>query len=202
MATSNAEPPLVTVTNPVTYLRRWWSKVMGKEGIDLSFKIHPITAVLMVAVTATIGFGAGRISVPDGIKIPFFEFGDVPSAKPTPSAEAVWKETAFTGKLQYSKTENRYFLVTTSSEAITLNILGNLDLSSLVDKRIFVVGDYSKSLRILEVTDAKDLEILSKTPIPIPTFEVTPTPSLIPTPVPSEPSTSATPIVTDTIETE
>ena len=198
MATSNAEPPLVTVTNPVTYLRRWWSKVMGKEGIDLSFKIHPITAVLMVAVTATIGFGAGRISVPDDIKIPFFEFGDVPSAKPTSSAEAVWKETAFTGKLQFSDAEDKFFLVTTSSEAITLDVSGNLDLQSLIGKRIFAVGKYNKAERLLKVTDAKDLEVLSKTPIPIPTLVETATP----TPEPSELPTSETPTVIDTIKAE
>src|SRR3989339_1764601 len=196
MATSNAEPPLVTVTNPVTYLRRWWSKVMGKEGIDLSFKIHPITAVLMVAVTATIGFGAGRISVPDGIKIPFFEFGDVPSAKPTPSAEAVWKETGFTGKLQFSEKEQRFFLLTTSSEAIVLSVPQNLDLTSLVGKRIFAIGEYNKAQRLLKVTDAKDLEVLSKTPQPIPTL----VPTIEPTSTPIS-TTSATPIVTDTIET-
>jgi len=33
MATPEMEPPLITVTNPVTYLRRFWDKVMGKEGV-------------------------------------------------------------------------------------------------------------------------------------------------------------------------
>jgi len=41
------EPLLVDVkvTNPVTYLRRWWEKVIGNEGISLSVKIHPLTAI-------------------------------------------------------------------------------------------------------------------------------------------------------------
>jgi hypothetical protein len=38
MASSSTEPPLITITNPVTYLRLWWQKVMGKEGIDFKFK--------------------------------------------------------------------------------------------------------------------------------------------------------------------
>ena len=184
MPTSNQEPPLVTVTNPVTYLRRWWEKVMGKEGIDLSFKIHPITAILMVAVTATIGFGAGRISVPEGIKIPFFEFGVVPTIKPLPTIESVWKETAFTGKLQYSVTNKKYFLLTTSAEAITLEVPENIDLLTLIGKRIMAVGVYNKSIKLLKVSDAKDLEILSKTPQPIPTIEPTITPSPTPTEIP------------------
>lgn len=184
MPTLNTEPPLVTVTNPVTYLRRWWQKVMGKEGIDLSFKIHPITAILMVAVTATIGFGAGRISVPEGIKIPFFEFGVMPSTKPLPTEEPIWKETAFSGKLQYSVNTQKYFLLTTSAEAITLEVPENIDLLTLIGKRIMAVGVYNKQTKILKVSDAKDLEILSKTKEPIPTIEPTMTPSPTPTEIP------------------
>lgn len=186
MPTSNTEPPLVTVTNPVTYLRRWWDKVMGKEGIDLSFKIHPLTAILMVAVTATIGFGAGRISVPEGIKIPFFEFGVIPSSKLSPTDEPVWKETAFSGKLQYSVNTKKYFLVTTSSEAITLEVPDYIDLFTLVGKRIMAVGEYNKSSKLLRISDAKDLEILSKTPQPIPTVSPTPEPTTSPSPEASE----------------
>ena len=55
------------------------------------------------------------------------------------------------------------------------------------------VGEYNKNTKLLKVSDAKDLEILSKTPQPIPTVE----PTLIPTPVST---TSATPVATDTIE--
>ncbi|WKZ25504.1 MAG: hypothetical protein QY322_03920 [bacterium] len=189
MPTSNQEPPLVTVTNPVTYLRRWWERVMGKEGIDFRFTIHPVTAVLMVAVIATIGFGAGRISLPDGVKIPFFEFGNVPTAKPTSTPLVEWKETAFTGKLQYSSATKKYFLVTTSSEAITLDVPSNLDLTSLIGKRIMAVGEYHKATKLLRVFDVKDLEVLPNTPVPIPTIEPTSTPS-------------ATPNISDIINTE
>lgn len=189
------EPPLVTVTNPVTYLRRWWDKVMGKEGIDFRFTIHPITAVLMVAVIATIGFGVGRFVLPESVKIPFFEFGNVSvsTSKPTASPTTEWKETAFTGKLQYSASTQKYFLITTSSEAITLDVPSSLDLFTLIGKRIMAVGDYNKLVKLLKVMDVKDLEVLPNTPIPIPTIE----PSLTPT---AMPSTSATPAETDIIE--
>ena len=63
----------------------------------------------------------------------------------------------------------------------------NLDLLTLVGKRIFAIGQYNKTERLLKVFDVKDLEVLSKTPVPIPTIEPTP---------------SATPIATDTIETQ
>lgn len=184
MASFNQEPPIVEVRNPVTYIRRWWERVMGKEGIDFRFTIHPVTAVLMVAVIATIGFGAGRVTLPEGVKIPFFEFGDVPTSKPTSTPVVEWKETAFTGKLQYSVTTQKYFLITTSAEAITLSVPSNLDLLTLVGKRIMAVGEYNKSTKLLKVSDVKDLEVLPNTPVPIPTTNATINP--VSTVLPSE----------------
>lgn len=167
------EPPLVDVkvTNPVTYLRRWWNRVMGKEGIYFSFKIHPITAFLIVFGFAAGIFSVGRYSV----NIPFLKYEVISS--PTPTSEDNWKETAFTGKLQYSVTGGKFFLITTSSEAITLSVPENLDLMGLVGKRIFAVGEYNKTERLLKVIDAKDMEVLPKSPIPIPTSSPEPTSS-------------------------
>lgn len=187
MTTSNIEPPLITVTNPVTYLRLWWQKVMGKEGVDFNFKIHPVTAFLIAFGLGLGIFGAGRYSV----NIPFLKYVADPTTKPMPTIEPVWKETAFSGKLQYSVTNQKYFLLTTSAEAITLEVPDNLDLLTLVGKRIMAVGEYNKSTKLLRVSDAKDLEILSKTPQPIPTIEPTIEPSSTP---------SATPVATDTID--
>jgi len=186
MATSQ-EPPLITVTNPVTYLRRWWDKVMGKEGIDFRFTIHPITAVLMVAVVATVGFGVGRFVLPESVKIPFFEFGVVATPKPTSTPVVEWKETAYTGRLQYGVTSQKYFLLTTSSEAITLEVPANLDLITLIGKRIMAVGEYNKSIKLLRVIDIKDLEVLPNSPVPIPTVEptATPAPTVLPSPSPT-----------------
>lgn len=173
MAVTNTEPPLITVTNPVTYLRLWWNKVMGKEGVDFSFKIHPVTSFLIALGLGTGIFGAGRYSV----NIPFLKYETISTVKPISTIEPEWKETAFTGKLQYSITNQKYFLLTTSAEAITLTVPIDLDLLTLVGKRIMAVGEYNKETKILKVTDAKNLEILSKTPIPIPTVEPTFSPS-------------------------
>ena len=182
MPTPNTEPPLVQVTNPVTYLRRWWDRVMSKEGIDFRFTIHPITAILISAVIATIGFGVGRFVLPESVKVPFFEFGTPPTYRPTSSPLSEWKETAFTGKLQYSVSTQKYFLITTSAEAITLEVPANLNLLPLVSKRIMAVGIYNKTTKLLKVSDVKDLEVLPNTPIPIPTIE----PTVIPTNIPTE----------------
>jgi len=181
MATSNIEPPLITVTNPVTYLRLWWQKVMNKEGVDFNFRIHPITAFLIAFGLGAGLFGAGRYSV----NIPFLKYNSGVVATPTVTPEITWKETAFTGKLQYSVTTSKFFLITTSSEAITLSVPDKLDLMSLVGKRIMAVGEYSKNEKLLKVFDAKDLEVLPKTPVPIPTVEPTQEPVITASPSPT-----------------
>ncbi len=179
------EPALVDikVTNPLTYLKKWWNKVIGNEGINLSFKIRPLTAIAITAVIASIAFGVGRFVFP--FSVPFFRFEETGNAGPTPSPEVIWKSTAFTGTLQYSSLISRYYLVTTSSEAINLDVPNYIDLGSLIGKRILAMGDYNKTTRMLKVTDAKDLEVLSKSPVPIPTVIPTPIPPQEPTPTPT-----------------
>jgi len=177
-------PPLVDlkVSNPVTYIKQWWNKIMGSEGVDFRFRIHPLTAIAIAVVIASIGFGVGRISLP--FDIPFLKFQDItliPSPTPSP---VDWKDTAFTGTLQYSPTTSKYFLTTTSaSEAIGLQVPNTINLQDLVGKRILVIGSYNKQTRTMVVSDARDMEILPKSPIPLPTN--TPTPSPIPTPEPT-----------------
>lgn len=68
------EPPLVDVkvSNPIIYLKKWWQKVIGNEGVDIRFKIHPLTAIAVAVIVASIGFGVGRFVLP--FSIPFFKF--------------------------------------------------------------------------------------------------------------------------------
>ena len=193
MAQENTKvPPLVDlkVTNPVEYIKLWWKKVIGNEGIDFRLHFHPLTAIAIALAIASVGFGIG------------VRFEEMPG-QPTPTplrqgseGQSDWKETAFTGTLQYSQITSKYFLTTTSaSEAISLQVPSNIDLQSSVGKRILVIGDYNKSERLFIVNDAKDLEILPKSPIPIPTTEPTPTPTPTPTETPL-PTDTATPTAT------
>lgn len=190
------EKPLVEVkvTNPVTYIKSWWNKVMGKEGIDFSFRIHPVTAIAMAGAIALVGFGAGRFS----LDIPFLKYEPTKSPTPVASGGDALKDTAYTGTLQYSLATGKYYLlITSSSELITLNVPASIDLGDSVGKRILAVGIYNKSTRVLTVTDAKSLEILPKKPVvvststPMPTPTETPIPTQTPTPEYSPLSTPA-----------
>lgn len=195
MPTPNQEPPLITVTNPVTYLRLWWQKVMNKEGVDFNFRIHPVTAFLIAFGLGAGIFGAGRYSV----NIPFLKYNDGGTVITTEEPREIWRETAFSGKLQYSINTQKYFLITTASEAITLEVPSNLDLLTLVGKRIMAVGEYNKEQKLLKVFDAKDLEVLPKTPVPIPTVEPTSLPTITPS---QSPVTSQTPESVDIMNSE
>jgi hypothetical protein len=172
---SSAPPPLINfqLTNPIVYIKAWWKKLIGNEGIKLTLQIKPVTAVILALIFCGAGFGVGRITIPD----PLLPYLPIASPTPTPSPNP-WRETAFTGKLQFAN--NKYFLLTTSAEAITLEAPTTINLAKLVGKRILIVGQYNKVTKTMVVVDTTDLEILPTTPVPLPTI----TPSPIPSPTP------------------
>lgn len=170
------EPPLINlqVSNPVTYLKRWWKRVIGGEGVDFRFKIQPFTAIAMTIVIATIGFGVGRISITT--TKPYIQLvtnaapqttsnqvSQITQATPALVDQDSWRETAFSGMLKHSIFDNRYYLITNSSEAITLDVPENVVLESLIGRRIFATGRYNDKTRVLAVLNASDLEILPET---------------------------------------
>ena len=183
------DPPLVDVkvTNPIEYIKIWWNKIIGNEGVDFSLHVKPLTAIAISVAIISLGFGLGRVSLP--FNIPFFKFENTTPTPANTTTPDSWKETGFTGTLQYSAPSNKFFLITTSSsEAITLEVPKNIDLTESIGKRIFATGNYSKEKRVLIVRDTKNLEILPKSPLPLPTFS--PTPSPTPTDTPTESSNS------------
>jgi len=113
---------------------------------------------------------------------------------PTPSSD--WRETALKGTLKKTTSVPiRFFLLTSSDEAVTLQAPDYITLDKLIGKRILATGDYSQKQKLLIIQDVQDLEVLSTTPIPIPTSTPTMTPT--PSPVPTvEPTT--TPILAPT----
>ncbi len=159
------------VTNPLVYIKYWWKRVMVNEGMELRFKVKPITAIAMAVVAFSLAFGLGGVVLPT-----FFPFTS--SLTPTPE---VWRDTALKGTLRKTNTTPvRFYLVTTSTEAVYLEIPDEINLTSLVGRRILAIGTYNLKDKILQVEDIQDLEVLPTTPVPIPTSTATPTP--IPTP--------------------
>lgn len=161
-SSKSSVPPLldIKITNPVTYLKAWWKKIMANEGIDFKLKIHPLTALALGLMISAVFFGLGRFSLP----------ADNPIIKYIPqlAPENPWRDTAFTGVLRYTEANKKYYLITSASEAITLGVPTNVNMTKLIGKRIMAVGKYNTQTGILVVTDVSDLEILPAQIVPIP----------------------------------
>lgn len=170
------EPPLVDlkVSNPVTYIKTWWRRIIGNEGIEFKLKVKPLTAISITIIIVTVTYGLGRFKLP--FKIPFFEYSSEYEPTPIPDSS---RETAFTGILRAS-TKDKYYLLTQSSEAITLEVPEKVVLSELVGLRIFATGRFNPDTRTLTVANVTGLEILSSSPSPIPTASPTPEPFTTP----------------------
>jgi len=200
VSTSNP-PDLVSfkITNPLVYIKYWWKRIMANEGLEMKFKAKPVTVFGIALIGFTLLFGLGGVVLPT--IFPWMKFKDetTATASPTPTPEIV-KDTALKGTLTKTNTTPvKFYLITTSTEAVTLEVPYGFNLDTLVGKRILAVGSYDSKNKVLEVEDIQDLEVLSATPVPIPTSTPTPkpteTPTIAPTPIPTvEPTVSPTEI--------
>lgn len=188
------EPPLVDlkVSNPVTYIKSWWKRIIGNEGMELTFRIRPLTAIAIAVIALTITLGIGRFELP--FTIPYFVYSNKVTPPPAdrPSPTNLYRNTGFVGELRYNKTLERYYLITGGSETVNLTVPENIDLTDLIGRRIFAAGVYYLEERSLTVLSAEDLEVLPEEIEPVPTNPPAggsppPTPSPSPT---SSPATS------------
>lgn len=166
---SKLDPPFISfsITNPVTYIRKWWKGVMDGEGVDLKLKIHPFTAVLIILAVGGASFGVGRLAVPEPILkyIPILATPQ-PSATPNP-----WVETALTGMLQ--KQGETFFLLGNETQAIKLEIVQAIELESYIGKRILASGQFNAQSATLKISTASHIAVISgvmplRTPKPTP----------------------------------
>ena len=166
------ESPLVDikVTNPITYIKSWWNKIIGNEGIELRVKVRPLTAIAISIIILTVTLGIGKFVLP--FRVPFFVYTSKENSGST-TDKSTYRDTAFTGTLRRTLLSNRFYLETGSSEAINLDVPENIILKDFVGRRIFATGKYHDETRTLLVTEATDLEILPKEAETIPTVEIT-----------------------------
>ena len=187
-------PDLVNlkVTNPLVYIKYWWKRILANEGLDMRVRAKPLTVFGLAIIIFSGVFGLGGIVFPKFFPWMKFNNNTVVSS-PTPQPELL-KDTALKGTLTKTNTNPvKFYLITTSTEAVTLEIPVGFNLTSLVGKRILAVGTYDSKNKVLEVEDIQDLEVLSTTPVPIPTTTPTPKPTETPSPTPI-------PTITPTVE--
>lgn len=181
---SKLDPPLVSfsVTNPLTYIRKWWKAVMDGEGVDIKLKIHPLTAIAIVLAVGGVSFGIGRISLINQVAryIPILAT-PAPTLTPTPNP---WRQAAFAGILR--KQGDKFYLIGEDPQAISLDVPSSVNLDKYVGRKILATGLYDPTSLILRVVEASDLELISGSE-PVPTVVPTaiPTPVIMPTTQPS-----------------
>ena len=144
-------------------------------------RAKPLTVFGLAIIIFSGVFGLGGIVFPKFFPNLKFNGVVVTNQTPTPQPE-ILKDTALKGTLTKTNTTPvKFYLITTSTEAVSLEVPVGFNLTSLVGKRILAVGTYDSKNKVLEVEDIQDLEVLSTTPVPIPT--VTPTPKPTESPV-------------------
>ncbi len=183
ISTSNP-PDLVNVkiTNPLVYIKYWWKRIMANEGLEAKIKVKPITAIAIAVALFSLAFGLGGIVFP--FAFPWLKINNQvvnnTSLTPIPTE---WKETAIKGTLKKTTIDPvKFFLLISSDEAVTLQVPQGINLTTLVGRRILATGNYNQKQKLLIVSDVQDLEVLSTTPIPIPTNSPSPKPTDTPTP--------------------
>lgn len=190
----------IKISNPLVYIKYWWKRIMANEGIEVKFKAKPVTVFGVALIWSAMAFGLGGVVLPTFF--PWVKVNNLVISSPTPtSITQIMKDTALRGTLtKTSSVPSKFYLVTTSTEAVTLEVPDNFNLNLLVGKRILAVGSYDSKNKILVVKDIQNLEVLSKTPVPIPTVSTSPKPTETPTVIPSaSPTTEATSIPSDTL---
>lgn len=175
VSSSSSVPPLVSfqVTNPVTFIKYWWDRVIGNEGVDVHLRIKPLTAIAIALAISGGGFVLGRLTLPAGSPITKY----IPQLAPTPTPDP-WRETAIVGRVYQSG--GRSYLLTAQSVAISLEVSPSVDISKLIGRRILATGRYNSLTKFLYVTSAASLEILPASPVPVPTLIPTPSPEVTP----------------------
>lgn len=184
------DPPLFSfqITNPVTYFKLWFKKVWANEGIVLHLRIKPLTIIIVALLLTGTSFGIAKYLAT------FLPFEVIPSNSPAPTSLPTptpnpWIETAYAGFLHQS--ENKFYLVISSGEAIALEIPKNIYLETLIGKRILASGDYNQTTKTLKVINASDMEILPTKTLSVPSSAISPT--LAPSPIPTSSPTVISP---------
>ena len=151
------DPPLIQleVTNPITYLKLWWKKVVGNEGITIkfSFKIKPLTAMALTIIILSFGFGLGRATILE--QTPIAQY--LPAPTPTP---VQYQRAAFSGVVKYVESSDEFYLLTSSTQAVRLVSESGLNLGSYINSRVFISGEYSDFDNTLHIADSSAIQSL------------------------------------------
>lgn len=132
------DPPLIDlkVTNPVSYLKRWWKRMLANEGISLSLKIKPLTAIMLITSFALVfggtGFGVAKVFFPN-------------------SSPILKREVLHQGKL--IKSGRSFYLVLSNNETYRLEMPREIDGESMINQPVLLRGNLTREPNLINVKE-------------------------------------------------
>lgn len=145
------DPPMVavTVTNPVTYFKKWVTKFFKNQDIDIHLKIKPFATIGLVLAFTVVGgsaFSIGRNFFPN-------------------SSPILHRAITLQGVVQRSES-GQYYLSLPDGSLWNLRPKSNINLSKIVNKQVLVKGNMTAEANVVEVKEIISFD--KPTPIYIP----------------------------------
>ncbi len=134
---TSEDPPLVDieVSNPVTYFKHWWKKIMGNEGMNLrmSLKIKPLTALGITIIIASFGFGIGSWSTQKALaQTPIGQYITIKNIE----------NKAVVGRIHYLTANDSFYIISSDDRAIKITNFDKNQLFSYIGRKVIIIGQY------------------------------------------------------------
>lgn len=140
-----SDPPLVDlkVTNPITYLKRWLTRILRNEGITI--KIKPFTVAIIILALTGGSFSIGSYLFPH-------------------SSPIFHRQVVYQGSLQI--TDKGFFLTLPNSDLYTLRpkAKSSINFQSLQDGPALVKGNLTVEKFVIDVTEIIPLGTSTSSP--------------------------------------
>lgn len=142
--TNKIDPPLIDikVTNPLTYLKNWITKLLKDEGIDFRLKIRPLTAVAMV-------FAMGLVS---GTSFSIAQFIS-PYLPPI-----MRQEITYQGLIQKTLSGQYYLTLPDNSIWILKPVNSSINFDKMLNTPVVLKGNLTKDRNVIEVVGVKTFQ--------------------------------------------
>lgn len=144
------DPPLVnaniSVTNPVTYFKKWVASFLKNQDIDLRLRIKPFATIGLVLGFGLVGgtaFSIGRYFFPH-------------------SSPIFHRQVVYPGVVQKGNM-GQYFLMSSDSTLWKVKPKhNNINLSSLVNKQVVITGNLTAEKYLIEVAEVIVVDTLTQ----------------------------------------
>lgn len=138
------DPPMVavSVTNPVTYLKKWVGKFLKNQDIDLHLRIKPFATIGLVLAFGLVGGTSYKLGFDSAVSKLF------PNSSPI-----LHRSISLQGVIQKSET-GQYYLTLPDNTLWTLKPTNNnISLNDYINRNVVVKGNLTSENNVIEVKE-------------------------------------------------